>query len=72
VIAIHAFVVVLVAIVVGFGKLIAYAVVLRFAAALAEVTVIEMFEVIAAAAARPVFVSAGRHDSFSGVWWVMP
>ena len=59
----------IVAIVVVFVHLVATAERFGFPAALATVAVIDLFEVISAAAAGPVFVSAGRHDLISGIWW---
>ena len=61
----------IVAIVVVFVRFVAMAKRFGFPAALATVAVIDLFEVISTAAAGPIFVSAGRHDSVSGVgWWV--
>jgi hypothetical protein len=59
----------IVAIVVVFVHLVATAERFRFPAALATVAVVNVFDVIAAPTAGPVFVSAGRHDLISGVWW---
>jgi hypothetical protein len=60
VVAVHSVVEVLVAFAArttGFG----------FAAAWAEIAIVKVLKIVAAAAARPIDVIAVRHDSFSGV-----